>query len=86
MTVRPKRLDFTPGFLHNKHTAARGRKRRKKMDYKKLTAIIPMISVVVMLVWGLIAKDWSQCWIAVVVGGVITGILGTLSKGQDKKE
>ena len=56
------------------------------MDYKKLTAIIPMISVVVMLVWGLVAKDWSQCWIAVVIGGVITGILGTLSKGQDKKE
>lgn len=44
------------------------------MDYKKLTAIIPILSVCVMLVWGLIANDWSRCWIAVVIGGVLTAI------------
>ena len=44
------------------------------MDYKKLTTIIPILSVCVMLVWGLIANDWSKCWIAVVIGGVLTAI------------
>ena len=56
------------------------------MDYKKLTAIIPIVSVCVMLVWGLIANDWSKCWIAVVIGGVLTAICRVMTGKDDKKE
>ena len=56
------------------------------MDYKKLTAIIPILSVCVMLVWGLIANDWSKCWIAVVIGGVLTAICRVMAGNNDKKE
>ena len=58
------------------------------MDYKKLTTIIPILSVCVMLVWGLIANDWSKSWIAVVIGGILTAICGVLARNgkDDKKE
>ena len=56
------------------------------MDYKKLTAIIPILSVCVMLVWGLIANDWSRCWIAVVIGGVLTAICRIMAINEVKKE
>lgn len=53
------------------------------MDLKKLTLIIPILSVGVMVVWGLIANDWSKCWISVVVGGILTAILRIIA--SDKK-
>ena len=56
------------------------------MDYKKLCSIIPMASVGVMVVWGLLANDWSKSWIAVVIGGILTGICGVLAKNDSKKE
>lgn len=56
------------------------------MDYKKLTAIIPILSVCVMLVWGLIANGWSRCWIAVVIGGVLTAICRIMAINDVKKE
>ena len=56
------------------------------MDYKKLTAIIPIVSVCVMIVCGLIANDWSKCWIAVVIGGVLTAICRIMAGNNDKKE
>lgn len=57
------------------------------MDYKKLCSIIPIASVGVMVVWGFLANDWSKSWIAVVIGGVLTGICGVLAKnGNDDKK
>ena len=58
------------------------------MDLKKLTAIIPILSVGVMVVWGLLANDWSRSWIAVVIGGILTATIRVLAKddGNDKKE
>ena len=56
------------------------------MDIRKLTAIIPMVSGCIMLIWGLLANDWSKCWIVVVIGGVLSGIIAMLTKDQDKKE
>lgn len=58
------------------------------MDFKKLAPIISMISVVVMIVWGFLANDWSKCWLSVVVGGLIIGILkvvGDNGNSGDKK-
>ena len=50
------------------------------MDYKKLTTIIPILSVCVMLVWGLIANDWSKSWIAVMAGGIAIAALSIINK------
>ena len=50
------------------------------MDLKKLIPIVCMLSVGVMVVWGLLAKDWSKSWIAVFIGGIIVVILSVLSK------
>ena len=40
------------------------------MDTKKLIPVISILSVGVMVVWGLLANDWSKSWIAVFVGGM----------------
>ncbi len=56
------------------------------MDLKKWTTVIPILSVAVMLIWGLIAKDWSKCWIAVVVGGAITAVINVMAKDDNGKE
>lgn len=52
------------------------------MDLKKLTTIIPMVSGGVMIVWGLLANDWSKCWIAVVIGGILSGIIHVMTKDK----
>ena len=49
------------------------------MDYKKLSMIIPMISVIVMIVWGFLG-GWSKSWIAVAVGGVLAAICRVMDK------
>ncbi len=54
------------------------------MNNKKLATVIYMVSGVAMLVWGVIANDWSKCWLCVVVGGVIGTAVGMLGD-KDKK-
>lgn len=55
------------------------------MDIKKLIPIISILSVGVMVVWGLIAKDWSKSWIAVMVGGIIIACLSVWNGSNKKK-
>ncbi|MBQ6399419.1 MAG: hypothetical protein IJI21_04790 [Clostridia bacterium] len=50
------------------------------MDNKKLIPAISMISVGAMVVWGLLANDWSKSWIAVVIGGIIIAVLSVVNK------
>jgi uncharacterized membrane protein YjjP (DUF1212 family) len=50
------------------------------MDNKKLVPVISMISVAVMIIWGLLANDWSKSWIAVFIGGIIIAILSIVNK------
>ena len=56
------------------------------MDYKKLSAVFPMIGGGVMVVWGLLANDWSKCWIAAVIGGILAGICGVLGHKEDENK
>ena len=59
-------------------------RRLNQMNNKKLATVIYMVSGVAMLVWGVIANDWSKCWLCVVVGGVIGTAVGMLGD-KDKK-
>jgi uncharacterized BrkB/YihY/UPF0761 family membrane protein len=52
------------------------------MDVKKLIPIICILSVAVMVVWGVIANDWSKSWIAVFVGGIIVTCLSIWGKSK----
>ncbi|MBQ1364420.1 MAG: hypothetical protein ABTB30_08370 [Clostridia bacterium] len=54
------------------------------MDYKKLSTIIFMVSGVATVVWGMLANDWSKCWLAAVIGGVIGVAVGMFGE-KDKK-
>ena len=58
-------------------------KEAESMDYKKLSTIIFMISGVATVVWGVLANDWSKCWLCAVIGGVIgvaVGMFGEKNK------
>ena len=50
------------------------------MDMNKLIPIISIISVCVMIIWGMVGNDWGHSWIAVFVGGVVIAILKILKK------
>lgn len=53
------------------------------MDNKKLIPVISIVSVGVMVVWGLLANDWSKSWLAVFAGGIAIAVLSVVNK--DKK-
>lgn len=53
------------------------------MDLKKLNAIIPIVSVGVMVVWGTVTNDWSKSWLAVFVGGILMTVLNIMGKKND---
>ena len=50
------------------------------MDNKKLIPVISMVSVGVMVVWGMLANDWSKSWIAVMIGGIAIAVLSIVNK------
>lgn len=52
------------------------------MDTKKLIPVISIVSVGVMVVWGMLANDWSKSWLAVFAGGIIIAVLSILNKKQ----
>ena len=50
------------------------------MDIKKWIPVIAIVSVGVMVVWGVLAKDWSRSWLAVFIGGIAITALNILKK------
>lgn len=54
------------------------------MNLKTLNTVIPMVSVAVMVVWGTVAKDWSNSWLAVFIGGILMAIINVIAKNKDK--
>ena len=50
------------------------------MNNKKLIPAISIISVGIMVVWGMLANDWSKSWIAVVAGGIAIAVLSILNR------
>lgn len=55
------------------------------MDYKKLATIIPMLSVAVMIAWGVLGNAWGKSWIAVAIGGILAAVLRVMA-GDDKSD
>lgn len=49
-----------------------------------ICSIISMVSVLVMLIWGFVANDFSHSWLAVVVGGVLSGAVYMIRRDLDK--
>lgn len=56
------------------------------MNLKALNVIIPVVSVGVMMVWGTLAKDWSNSWLAVFIGGILMTIINVVAKSKDKND
>ena len=56
------------------------------MNLKTLNVIIPVVSVGVMMVWGTVAKDWSNSWLAVFIGGILMTVINAIAKGKDKND
>ena len=44
----------------------------KNIKTGTICSLISMVSVVVMLIWGFVADDFSRSWLAVLVGGVLS--------------
>ena len=55
------------------------------MDYKKLATIIPMLSVAVMIAWGMLGNAWGKSWIAVAIGGILAAVLRVMA-GDNKSD
>ena len=54
------------------------------MNLKTLNVIIPVVSVAVMMLWGTLANDWSNSWLAVFIGGILMTIINVIAKNKDK--
>lgn len=54
------------------------------MNIKILYPIIAIVSVMVMVIWGMLGNAWNISWISVFVGGCLMGILGVIIGAQEK--
>lgn len=56
----------------------------KKIKTGTICAIISMVSVLVMMIWGFAANDFQHSWIAVMTGGVLSAIVSMIRRDLDK--
>lgn len=55
------------------------------MNLKILYPIIAIVSVMVMIIWGMLGNAWNISWISVFVGGCLMGILGVIIGSKKDK-
>lgn len=57
-------------------------------DIKKgtLCAIIGMVSILVMFIWGYIEGTFTHSWLAVFAGGIIIAAVSMIKKDLDDRE
>ena len=56
---------------------------------KKLGVLFPVIaiiSVAVMIVWGMLGNAWNISWISVFIGGCLMAILAIVMGAMNKKK
>ena len=51
-----------------------------------LYPIIAIISVAVMVIWGMLGDAWGISWIAVFIGGCLMAILAIVMGAMNKKK
>ena len=56
------------------------------MELKKLIPVISIVSVAVMILWGMLGNAWDKSWLAVFVGGIAITVISILNKGNMDKE
>lgn len=56
------------------------------MNLKALIPIIAMVSVAVMVVWGVLGNAWNISWIAVFIGGIAMAIVSVINGAKAKEE
>ena len=79
-TVQPESLCFRADLMIKYLNQKTALQEAIGMDNKKLIPAISMVSVGVMVVWGLLANDWSKSWIAVMIGGIAIAVLSIVNK------
>ena len=57
-----------------------------KKTLSMLYPIIAIISVAVMIIWGMLGNAWSISWTAVFIGGILMVILSFIIGALDKKD
>ena len=57
----------------------------KDIKTNTLCAIISMVSVLVMFIWGYIAGTFEHSWLAVMIGGVISASIKMIRKDKEEK-
>ena len=58
----------------------------KDVSTGTICAIISMVSVVVMFIWGYLANDFSHSWIAVMIGGILSCAVSMIRKDKEKAQ
>lgn len=55
------------------------------MKPKYLIPIIAIISVGIMVVWGILAKSFQYSWLAVFAGGIVIAVVSIINKSKNDK-
>ena len=55
------------------------------MKPKYLIPIIAIISVGIMVVWGILAKSFQYSWLAGFVGGIAIAVVSIINKSKNDK-
>jgi len=56
------------------------------MELKKLAPLFSALGVIVFFVWGALGNGWGKSWIAICIGGVLSGLCYTLAGQQASDE
>ena len=58
----------------------------KNIKTGTICSIISMISVAVMFIWGFVADDFGHSWLAVMIGGIISGAVYMIRRDIDNAD
>ena len=56
------------------------------MNLKIIINILPFVGALVMVLWGVLGNAWNISWIAVMVSGILMGILSVINVGLQKSK
>ncbi len=49
-----------------------------------ICTIISMVSVAIMFLWGFFGNAWNVSWVAVMIGGMLSGIVYMIRRDKEK--